>query len=117
VLHIGKSSHGWKFSFQGYRNEYCEPRIVSWADWQRVICQPHSRILDEYGESETADGFRRMVEEKQNAKLGGSDVAMRANAGDTEAQKIFGPYWDMPSALERYWIDPEGYQFQEGEFS
>jgi hypothetical protein len=45
IMHIGKSSMGWAFNFQGYRHSY-KP-VLSWADWKEYL--KDRLIVDEYG--------------------------------------------------------------------
>jgi hypothetical protein len=56
--HIGKSSAGWAFLFQGSED------IRSYADWLRVL--PSGRIVDEYDNNNTMrlEAFTFMVEAK-----------------------------------------------------
>lgn len=114
VLHIGKSSGGWTFSFRGYRDEYEPVRVTTFADWKDLLKQPNSKIYDEYGQTETVEGFLELVKSKQTAKYNGSDLMIRANRGDREAQEACGPFWRDPDG--KHWLDPEGHSFSEGEF-
>lgn len=41
--HIGKSSHGWSFSFQGYPHM----KLTSWKAWKEFL--KNQEIIDEYG--------------------------------------------------------------------
>lgn len=63
TLHIGKSSWGWTFTFQGYD----ELGIRSAKDWKRVM-NGGGEIFDEYGEHITIPAFWRMVESKKGEK-------------------------------------------------
>ena len=44
MLHIGKNSYGWEFSFQGYR----ELKLNSFSDWREFLDNSHEEIVDEY---------------------------------------------------------------------
>ena len=58
--HIGKSSAGWTFSFQG------DATIRSFTDWKhRFRTHPLGLIFDEYGNSINYDEFCEMVEAKK----------------------------------------------------
>ena len=58
--HIGKSSVGWTFSFQGY------DIIRSYKDWL-VVLEKGGLIFDEYGDYLSINEFKTMVEAKRNA--------------------------------------------------
>ena len=70
VLHIGKSSGGWKFLFQGYQdyeldnNKYLN--INNIEDWKNYIKENDILIFDEYDNEISFDDFFKMVEEKQS---------------------------------------------------
>lgn len=64
-IHIGKSSCGWTFSFQGYPNEWDEIHVKSEDDWRREL--KNGTIINEYGETETYDGFWKIVDDKRKA--------------------------------------------------
>lgn len=68
-LHIGKSSAGWKFCFQGYlyEDDYC-PHIQSIKDWKEYIKNNNMLIFDEYNERISSKDFWNMVEKKQEEK-------------------------------------------------
>ena len=61
-LHIGKSSAGWKFSFQGYQDEL---NIKSIEDWKDFLKNNDVVILNEYDEEVSYDDFFELVEKKQ----------------------------------------------------
>lgn len=66
-LHIGKSSTGWKFLFQGYTGAF-EPVIIinNIEDWKEYLSKENIVILDEYEEIISYKDFFDMVEEKQS---------------------------------------------------
>ena len=67
-VHIGKSSGGWTFSFQGFRSEDDPLGVIkSEADWRRVIAESDGEIFDEYGARVGVTEFWRMVEAKRTA--------------------------------------------------
>ena len=69
-LHIGKSSGGWKFLFQGYQDYELEPfrhvNINSVEDWKKYLKENDVCIFNEYNEEIFYDEFFDMVEEKQS---------------------------------------------------
>lgn len=69
-LHIGKSSMGWRFLFQGYQDyelDWDKPHINinSVEDWKEFLSNKEYGILNEYDEEVSYDEFFEMVEEKQ----------------------------------------------------
>lgn len=65
-LHIGKSSAGWKFLFQGYTGAF-EPVIINnIKDWKEYLSKENIVILDEYEKMISYKDFFNMVEEKQS---------------------------------------------------
>ncbi len=65
--HIGKSSAGWQFSFQGYREDEDIPKIASFEDWKREL-QADGKIFDEYGREMSFEEFVEYVERRQTGK-------------------------------------------------
>jgi len=70
ILHIGKSSGGWKFLFHGYQDyelEWGKPHINinSIEDWKDFLNNSTYGILNEYDEEISYDDFFKFVEEKQ----------------------------------------------------
>ena len=71
ILHIGKSSCGWKFLFHGYQDyelAWDKPHIGinSIEDWKAFLSNTEEYgILNEYDEEISYDDFFNMVEEKQ----------------------------------------------------
>ena len=57
VKHIGKSSSGWTFTFQG------TPQIRSYEQWLDVLAEG-GEILNEYGDRISLEEFRQMVADK-----------------------------------------------------
>ena len=56
--HIGKSSAGWQFYFQGYNGD--GPQIASFERWLMVF-DAGGEIFDEYGKKISVDGFLKIV--------------------------------------------------------
>ena len=72
-LHIGKTSAGWKFSFQGYdKTNFIE--IKSFQDWKNNFNfgitknknQYFGYILDEYGRKYNSEEFIKIVNARKN---------------------------------------------------
>lgn len=89
TLHIGKSSWGWTFTFQGHE----DPPIRSAEDWRREMYKG-GEIFDEYGEHITEPAFWRLVESKKKEK-------------NNHAKQY----------PEGSWLDAEGNSFSSGYFS
>ena len=96
--HIGKSSAGWQFSFQGYRDSV--PIITSFEDWKREL-QIEGKIFDEYGREVSFEDFVKLVKEKQSEEMNTYDYCAKEGSVN----------------MTRRWKDEEGYSFSEGEFS
>jgi len=71
IIHIGKSSAGWKFLFRGYQKEsdYTSVRndlnINSIEDWGEFLSNDEYVILDEYDDEISYEDFFALVEDKQ----------------------------------------------------
>lgn len=107
--HIGKSSWGWAFSFQGYRAE----RLVSWAAWKEFLRD--KTIMNEYGERVDWNEFVHMVE---------TEKAPGYVRPDGHKNLLHNAEGRKPSASGYAWFDPEydwddeaGYSFCSREFS
>jgi hypothetical protein len=61
-IHIGKSSGGWRFLFQGYSDELT---INSKEDWEKFLKNDEYVIMDEYGSRISYKDFFKLVEDKQ----------------------------------------------------
>ena len=66
ILHIGKSSYGWSFSFRGYTEKYNSPIIKDVKEWISQISNPDSFIMDEYNNEISKDEFWGLVHSKEN---------------------------------------------------
>ena len=102
--HIGKSSVGWAFSFQGYRWN----KLISWSAWKEFL--KYQYIMDEYGEEMKYKEFCGMVE---IYKAPGfiRDNGHTNLVHNIEARKD--GYFD--AAYD--WDDEEGYSFTSKDFS
>jgi len=104
--HIGKSSAGWQFSFQGYEDA---PEILSYKDWLRVLWQSlmidkTGKIFNEYNKEMSYDDFVEMVKKKQSGPHNQYD----------EVQK---ECKERGYSIQNDWKDEEGYAFTFAEFS
>jgi len=103
--HIGKSSHGWAFSFRGYRGE----RLVSWAAWKEFLRD--KTIMNEYGERVDYDWFVNHIETYKSPRYvdkHGRKNQIHNEAGRNDKYPWFDPEYD--------WDDEEGYSFSSREF-
>ena len=89
--HIGKSSCGWQFCFQGHEG------IASYKDWKDEL--GNGVVINEYGTEVTLKQFVEIVEGKQAGK----------NHYD-ECRKD-------GHCMDREWKDDEGYSFSGSDFS
>jgi len=93
-IHIGKSSAGWTFHFNG------TDEIRSWKDWQAKFCE-NGKIIDEYGGTITAVELNKKVLAK-----------MKAPSNALDDMKLY--------SLELWremWKDDDGHIFSDCEFS
>lgn len=91
-LHIGKSSHGWKFCFA----KYDDPKLHSAKDWWEHLERTGARILDEYGRPATVEELKEWVDTKQ-------DGLWEHTARDQ--------YRYYGNREDHEYLDPEGYRF------
>lgn len=115
VLHIGKSSAGWTFSFRGYRNYYVnettELNIDTWRKWQLFLKQPNVKIYNEYGEVISYDDFYNIVEQKKNEPFNHAKLTLE------KSDKIFyKPEFVSEEYIKQNWIDEDGNSFSDTEF-
>jgi hypothetical protein len=97
--HIGKSSAGWQFNFQGYED------IKSYEAWLRLLWKSTKidktgKIFDEYGKEIDLDDFVRMVSNKQK-----------------EPNNHYDHCENEGHSMDNDWKDGEGYAFTSSEFS
>ena len=106
--HIGKSSAGWQFSFQGYSaSNGDDVEITSWEDWKSFILDNTGGIFDEYGKFYYFHEFIKLVEDKQKGTFNNEP-----NKNHYDYLKEEGRY-----SLDKDWKDEEGYSFTSSEFS
>lgn len=104
--HIGKSSYGWAFSFQGYRAE----RLVSWRAWKEFL--KDKIIKDEYGDQVDYNWFVNLIETYKAPGYVRGDG--HKNLQHNEQGKIDKRPWFNS---EYDWDDEDGYAFCSREFS
>ena len=102
--HIGKSSYGWAFSFQGYRWN----KLTSWSAWKEFL--ETEQIVDEYGEVMNYDEFCEMVESYKAPGFLREDGSKNL-LHNAEGRKK--GYFD--AAYD--WDDEDGYSFCSRDFS
>lgn len=107
ACHIGKSSHGWAFSFRGYRQE----GLVSWQAW-RVFLKDQI-IKDEYGDTISYEDFVDLIETVKAPgyinRATGIKNLLHNEQGKIGKHPWFNDVYD--------WDDPQGYSFTSREFS
>ena len=101
--HIGKSSWGWAYTFQGY--PYM--KLDSWKNWKEFL--KNEVIIDEYGDVIPYDEFVQMVETYK---------APGFKRDDGHVNKSHHSYCkDNGYLTECDWVDEDGYSFTTTEFS
>jgi len=110
--HIGKSSWGWAFTFQGYKYD----NLTSWKLWKEYLWQAiytgGRHIVDEYGEFQDYDDFVKMIETVKSPKYvrdDGHKNLQHNEEGKNDKRPWFNPEYD--------WDDEDGYAFTSKEFS
>lgn len=68
VLHIGKSSAGWKFAFKTYK----DLGISTVADWVKLIESINNEIVDSCGDKISSAGFIDFIDSKIDGKSNGA---------------------------------------------
>jgi phenolic acid decarboxylase len=64
ILHIGKSSSGWKFLFRRYK----DIKICNVDDWLDLIENNKNGLYNEYKEQINFDEFNNLIMSKTNEK-------------------------------------------------
>ena len=102
--HIGKSSGGWAFTFQGYKYD----GLVSWKHYKEFL--KDQIIMNEYGERIDYDWFVHFIETVKSPAYvndNGNKNAIHNESGRKAG--YFNPEYD--------WDDEDGYSFCAREFS
>jgi hypothetical protein len=104
--HIGKSSWGWSFTFQGYKYD----NLTSWKQWKEFL-KPEI-IKDEYGDRIHWIDFVKMVENEKSPNYvrdDGHKNLQHNEEGKKTPWPTFNPEYD--------WTDEDGYAFTSRDFS
>lgn len=111
TLHIGKSSHGWKFALHAIP----EKGLECWKDWE-VVLRDAKRIFDEDGDDVTFEDMRETVLHRA------MELDDEAKARVEETAERYGYFLDR-----RVWLfggergrkqgEDGDYSIMEGEFS
>lgn len=104
--HIGKSSYGWAFSFQGYPSA----NLKSWADYKEFL--KDKTIVNEYRDVIPYDEFVRFVELEKSPDF--VNPSGRKNLRHNEMGKSDPRPWFNSNTD---WDDEAGYSFTTVEFS
>lgn len=102
--HIGKSSHGWAFTFQGYKWN----KLDSWKAWKEFL--KNEIIMDEYHERIDYDWFVQMVESYKSPN----------HVNEHSGKKNLSHFDECVASghnVEYDWVDSDGYSFTSREFS
>ena len=105
--HIGKSSMGWAFTFQGYKYD----NLTTWKLWKEYL--KDKTIKDEYGDTISYEEFVEMVETYKSPNYINSQNN-RKNLSHNESGRKDQYPWFNP---EYDWDDEDGYSFTSREFS
>lgn len=104
--HIGKSSMGWAFTFQGYP----AVRLTSWKQWKEFL--KGQMIKDEYGDTMPYEEFVEMIETYKSPHHiypDGRKNFSHNEQGKNGPRPYFNPEYD--------WDDEDGYSFTSRQFS
>lgn len=117
-MHICKTSAGWVPSMVGYKNYFTiheKFTILSWLEWKLFL---RSRIKDHGGK--IFDEYNELIDLKDfiGHVTGHMDYAKQGDCMNHAEEALKGTFGVgyRPKSNE-YWVDPEGYSFQTGEFS
>lgn len=113
ILHIGKYSGGWSFTFRGYEEHIKEydgckfSEIKSEKDWRKLLSKEKTVILDEYDNRIEKGDFWALVEEAKTSEYNHAKMIL-------ESHPMMGN--NSEEYKERNWIDEEGNSFTDIEF-
>lgn len=129
-IHIGKSSWGWAFNFQGYDGQYGyiedddnkslkvpeDFQLKSWKQWKEYL--KDKPIIDEYGDPVSYDDFVEMVETYKAPEFVREDGRKNLDhineiVADPRYRDIRSQYTDT----NIHWHDEDGYSFSSRYFS
>lgn len=101
--HIGKSSMGWAFTFQGYPYD----QLTSWKLWKEFLKDKH--IKDEYGDDMPYEKFVELIETYKAPGYKREDGHVNLSHYDEVSKSGYN--------MSRDWTDDLGYSFTTVEFS
>jgi hypothetical protein len=104
--HIGKSSGGWAFTFQGYP----AVRLTSWKAWKEFL--KDQVIMDEYHERIDYDWFVQYIEGPKAPTFVNEQGRKNLHHNNYVKENQY-PYFNP----EYDWDDSDGYAFSTREFS
>ena len=93
-VHIGKRSIGWAFTFNSMDGE-----IVSWDEWVEFLVQKLARIKDEYNTEYSIFNLISVVCDTKHNKTPPLHLPLHS--------------WER----DKTWYDPDGWKFNNYEFS
>lgn len=95
IVHIGKSSAGWTFSFHG------TDKVRSYKDWIAFFETNSGDIVNEYGKMVSINEFKKIIESKMDAKYNHAIYSSKRE----------------PEYAQKYcWIDNDGHSFNSAGF-
>jgi len=92
VIHIGKSSFGWTFTF------HATEEIKSYKQWLEILSSKKVKIFDEYDREISLKNFKELVEDKRKSKY---NHAIECKNDE----------------YDKSYLDEEGNSMSKGEFS
>jgi len=103
--HIGKSSFGWEFCFQGYDDYHNKGAIRSISDWKEHLLK--GKIFDEYDQEISYDDFFKLIQKKKEY----------FEDGEKPLNNYYYCLAEHPGIMDDEWIDDEGNSFSSAGFS
>lgn len=105
LIHIAKTSAGWKPLFQSYDN------IHSVADIKKYYDKCQFKILDEYNKEYNWESFKRRVLDFGNREDALSHIYIRTDIPDYKT------YYGDNFSTNYFFADKDGYEFTKRDFS
>ena len=107
VLHIGKRSSGWVFSFQSYHPEVVRD-LTSWDDWKAFLsAKPSAKITDDYDRPYTLREFKSEIFDTLEP-WGPDKLKPR---GKTPQDHAAGLYDDRKTVIDKHGFSHSHYEF------
>lgn len=111
-LHIGKNSYGWEFGFRGYKGEWEDREIKSFADWKNLFKEREGQIFDEYDQPISVKELLALIESSSMGKRK-DDASIKKPLNHT----IYCREHHPEHAERDCWLDEDGWSFCGTEFS